>query len=147
MKDKLIELIDTATSRYIDLVNERHEVGQTVAKTCAECEAEYLLANGVFILPEDLRGSEDFSISAFIEAMQMYKEKDRYIKPPCKVGDYVRFKGLTSLWQVDAIHYYREGLPQISVTNGKITTTVTDDGMFEVFTKEEAEEKLRGLGK
>ena len=65
------------------------------------------------------------------------------IVPPCKVGDYVRFKGLTSLWQVDAIHYYREGLPQISVTNGKTTTTVTDDGMFEVFTKEEAEQALK----
>ena len=64
------------------------------------------------------------------------------IVPPCKVGDYVRFKGLTSLWRVDAIHYYREGLPQISVTNGKITTTVTDDGMFEVFTREEAEKAL-----
>ena len=64
------------------------------------------------------------------------------IVPPCKVGDYVRFKGLTSLWRVDAIHYYREGLPQISVTNGKITTTVTDDGMFEVLTREEAEKAL-----
>lgn len=67
------------------------------------------------------------------------------IVPPCKVGDYVRFKGLTSLWRVDAIHYYREGLPQISVTNGKITTTVTDDGMFEVLTREEAERALEGM--
>lgn len=51
--------------------------------------AEELLANGVFLLPEDLRGTEDFSVSAFIEATQMYKEKDRYIKLPCKVGDKV----------------------------------------------------------
>lgn len=50
---------------------------------------DYLLANGVFILPEDLRGTEEFSISAFIEAMQMYKEKDRYIKPPCDIGQTV----------------------------------------------------------
>lgn len=53
----------------------------------AEVVADYLLANGVFLLPEDLRGTEDFSISAFIEAMKMYKQKDRYIKLPCKVGD------------------------------------------------------------
>lgn len=51
--------------------------------------ANYLLANGVFLLPEDLRGTEDFSISAFIEAMKIHKEKDRYIKLPCKVGDKV----------------------------------------------------------
>ena len=68
------------------------------------------------------------------------------IVPPCKVGDYVRFKGLTTRWRVDSIHYYREGLPQITVTNGKITNTVTYDGMVEVFTKEEAEEKLKELG-
>ena len=66
------------------------------------------------------------------------------IVPPCKVGNYVRFKGLTTLWQVDAIHYYREGLPQITVTNGKISQTVTNDGTFEVFTKEEAERALKG---
>lgn len=65
------------------------------------------------------------------------------IVPPCKVGDYVRFKGLTSLWQVDAIHYYREGLPQITVTNGKVTSTITDFETFEVVTKEQAEEKLK----
>ena len=61
------------------------------------------------------------------------------IVPPCKVGDYVRFKGLTSLWQVDAIHYYREGLPQITVTNGKVTSTITDFETFEVVTKEECD--------
>lgn len=65
------------------------------------------------------------------------------IVPPCKVGDYVRFKGLTSLWIVDAIHYYREGLPQISVTNGKVTSTITDFETFEVVTKEEAEQALK----
>ena len=64
------------------------------------------------------------------------------IVPPCKVGDYVRFKGLTTLWQVVAIHYYRKGLPQITVTNGKISQIVTNDGTFEVFTKEEAEKVL-----
>lgn len=62
--------------------------------------------------------------------------------PPCKVGDYVRFKGLTTLWQVAAIHQYLKGSPQITVTNGKISNTVADDGMFEVFTKEEVGQAL-----
>ena len=71
------------------------------------------------------------------------------IVPPCKVGDYVRVKGLTSFWRVDAIHYYREGLPQITITYGKISNTLafSDSELFEVFTKEEAEEKLKELGK
>lgn len=94
--------------------------------------------------PNCKRNEKDCRIHAF-EQFADYLLANGVIVPPCKVGDYVRFKGLTSLWQVDAIHYYREGLPQISVTNGKITTTVTDDGMFEVFTKEEAEKALEGM--
>ncbi len=78
-----------------------------------------------------------------IEKETDYLLANGVIVPPCKVGNYVRFKGLTTLWQVDAIHYYREGLPQITVTNGKITNTVTDFGTFEVFTKEEAEKVLK----
>lgn len=86
-------------------------------------------------------GVRDFP---YVNALADHLLANGVIVPLCKVGDYVRFKGLTSLWRVDAIHYYREGLPQISVTNGKITTTVTDDGMFEVFTREEAEKALEG---
>ena len=69
------------------------------------------------------------------------------IVPPCKVGDYVRVKGLTTLWQVDAIHYYREGLPQITITYGKISNTLafSDPELFEKFTKEEAEAKLKEM--
>lgn len=69
------------------------------------------------------------------------------IVPPCKVGDYVRFKGLTALWRVDAVHYYREGMPQITVTLGKITNTIAYYCGYEieVFAKEQAEEKLEEL--
>ena len=73
----------TDRDRLLELIKEWHQKIPTVYL------ADYLLANGVFLLPEDLRGTEDFSISAFIEAMQMHKEKDRYIKTPCKVGDKV----------------------------------------------------------
>ena len=90
------------------------------------------------------------NISASSVILEEYAEEllaNGVIVPPCKIGDYVRFKGLTTLWQVDAIHYYREGLPQITVTKGKISYTVTNDGMFEVFTKEKAEAKLKELRK
>ena len=79
-KDRLIELFSPfADGTY-------NSSGTIIDGTKVDDVADYLLANGVFLLPRDLRGTEDFSISAFIEAMQMYKEKDRYIKLPCKVG-------------------------------------------------------------
>ena len=129
-------------------------------KTCKDCkytinesmcnhierEVDYLLANGVFILPEDLRGTEDFSISAFIEAMQMYKEKDRYIKPPCDIGQTVYTR-----------YGYSFKIEKIEVLEDKkilfrCGNDGTDDYMafydFEIgtdvfLTKEEAEEMLK----
>lgn len=78
-RDRLIKIIlEAIHNEFIDLT--------TYDITAI---ADHLLANDVFLLPEDLRGTQDFSISAFIEAMQMYKEKDLYIKTPCKVGDIV----------------------------------------------------------
>ena len=74
-RDRLIELLNQTRGRYFFAGDDNLNL-----------LADHLLANGVFILPEDLRATEDFSISAFIEAMQMYKEKDRYIKIPCEVG-------------------------------------------------------------
>ena len=76
----------TDRDRLIELIHKAHDGRGRISNYGL---ADYLLANGVFILPEDLRGTEDFSISTFIEATQMYKEKDRYIKLPCKVGDMV----------------------------------------------------------
>ena len=78
-RDRLIELLEDTL----------HEWECDVQAETLSQIAEHLIANGVFLLPEDLRGTEDFSVSAFIEAMQMHKEKDRYIKLPCKVGDKV----------------------------------------------------------
>lgn len=82
---------------------------------------------------------EWFDFQQKVEQISDYLIANGVIVPPCKVGDCVRFKGLTSLWQVDAIHYYREGLPQITVTNGKVTSTITDFETFEVVTKEECD--------
>jgi hypothetical protein len=95
-RDRLIEIIKYAED------NPEKTCPHYLEADCYDCpydkgeecdhvarKADYLLANGVFILPEDLRGTEEFSISAFIEAMQMYKEKDRYIKPPCDIGQTV----------------------------------------------------------
>lgn len=69
------------------------------------------------------------------------------IVPPCKVGDYVKIEGIESFLQVESIHYYRNGLPKIGVTDGRIAITFTIIEKFEVFTKEEAEAKLKELNK
>lgn len=147
-KDRLIEKIEKSFA-------EQYEKRGLLT---APHTADDLLANGVFILPEDLRGTQDFSISAFIEAMQMYKEKDRYIKPPCKVGaeifglfdndDEQRkeiYEGKVLCYSLDennllwAIMRYKNGLTYWH--------TIDDFGETVFLTKEEAEEKLKELGK
>ena len=124
----------------IELIKEWHQKIPTVYL------ADYLLANGVFLLPEDLRGTEDFSVSAFIEAMQMHKEKDRYIKLPCKVGDIVYYP-------------YEYGNKVLEKTVIKIVIEKEDRwldvgvsflpfeniGKTVFLTKEEAEQKLKEL--
>ena len=45
--------------------------------------------------------------------------------PPCRVGDYVKFTGSDEIWRVDCLHFYREGVPQISITRENVTHTVT----------------------
>ncbi|MEE0896784.1 MAG: hypothetical protein U0L88_04045 [Acutalibacteraceae bacterium] len=116
--------------------------------------AEELLANGVFLLPEDLRGTEDFSVSAFIEATQMYKEKDRYIKLPCKVGDKVwdlhqRYNGTFTIREgkismitqkADKSWHLR-----ITVNSSVWGFTPNEIGTRYFLTKEEAEQKLKEL--
>jgi hypothetical protein len=69
------------------------------------------------------------------------------IVPPCKVGDYVHFKGLEDPWKVSTINFYAEGAPKISITSktGKITTTMTLAEFSEfavVITDEKAEKAL-----
>lgn len=74
-----------------------------------------------------------------------YTDKSRYVELPCKVGDLVRFKGLENPWKVSAIHLCAEGQPQISLTSGKITTTMTFSEFSEdafVLSQEEAEKAL-----
>lgn len=89
-RDRLIELLD-GFGDDIALCEVCHRPSEDCNGCQNELLADYLLANGVFLLPEDLRDEKDFSISAFIEAMKMYKEKDRYIKLPCKVGEKAYF--------------------------------------------------------
>lgn len=47
------------------------------------------------------------------------------ILPLCKVGDYVKFTDSDEIWRVDCLHFYREGVPQISITRENVTHTVT----------------------
>ena len=71
------------------------------------------------------------------------------IVPPCKVGDYVKVIGDSKVWRVDALHFYREGLPQISITNKKVTKTMffeTFETFMEVLTSEQAEKALAERG-
>ena len=106
----------TDRERLIELILNCERVDLPLPIEYQEHLADYLLANGVKV-------------------------------PLAKVGDYVRVKGLAQFWRVDAIHYYREGLPQITITYGKISNTLafSDPELFEIFTKEEAEEKLKEL--
>ena len=94
----------------------QYNINGMLCKTL-ERKVDYLLANGVFILPEDLRGAEDFSISAFIEAMQMYKEKDRYIKPPCKVGDTVYYRNRSYHIELKKDTIYEAKVVRIVITS------------------------------
>lgn len=65
----------------------------------------------------------DKRISA--EALAQYLLSNGVLLPPCKVGDYVKFTGSDEIWRVDCLHFYREGVPQISITRENVTHTVT----------------------
>ena len=147
-RDRLIELNRKAKYYAQEKADERGGL------VCIDDEVDYLLANGVFILPEDLRGTEDFSISTFIEAMQMYKEKDRYIKPPCKVGDIVY--DICTIFDESTLKPKTIIKPRIIDFVSKVGFIIESKGLVisekefgkTVFlTKEEAEEKLKELGK
>ena len=58
-----------------------------------------------------------------------FKQTENAVELPCKVGDFVRFKGFETPWKVSAIHIYEEGQPQITITSEteKITCTMTVD--------------------
>lgn len=65
--------------------------------------------------------------------------------PPCEVGDYVRIKGYEPLLEVEAIHYYLNGFPKITATDGRMTVTFPTFETFEVFTKEEVKRRGNNL--
>lgn len=147
-RDRLIELHHEAGVEWDNYLFECIDNDKIPSKTYDEFHADHLLANGVLLLPEDLRGTEDFSISAFIEAMQMYKQKDRYIKTPCKVGDKVYYP-------------YDYGNKVLEKTVKRIVIENNDKwldvgvsflpfeniGRTVFLTKEEAEKKLKEFGK
>lgn len=60
-----------------------------------------------------------------VEALARYLLSHGVILPLCKVGDYVKFTGSDEIWRVDCLHFYREGVPQISITRENVTHTVT----------------------
>ena len=67
------------------------------------------------------------------------------VVPPCKVGDFVKIKGDGKVWRVDALHFYLEGVPQVSISNKKVTNTFSVETFVEVMkilTREEAEKAL-----
>lgn len=161
-RDRLIEVIDNFGDN-ISLC----DVCKAPIENCDGCKneqlADYLLANGVFLLPEDLRGTQDFSISAFIEAMQMYKEKDRYIKTPCKVGDTIYKNILFKDGHGDTVpqsvvgfhlgkfpHIRGRERKQYIIVYHEVVNTISHIDIKQIgktvfLTKEEAEEKLKEL--
>lgn len=79
--------------------------------------ADYLLANGVIV-------------------------------PPCKVGDYAKYKynEAETIWKIISISFYAEGEPQISLTYGKTTNSLSlpfFQDWFVIIPKEEAEKALK----
>jgi hypothetical protein len=60
-----------------------------------------------------------------LEFAAQYLLEQGVILPPCMVGDYVKFTGSDEIWRVDCLHFYREGVPQISITRENVTHTVT----------------------
>ena len=149
-RDRLIELKRQAINYAQEKADERGGL------VCIDDEVDYLLANGVFLLPEDLRGTQDFSISVFIEAMQMYKEKDLYIKTPCKVGDYIWFiqndrlvLGLVQNITVNnngSLFAYVYEIDEHNEIENEWSIPLCDFGKTVFLTKEEAEAKLEKRG-
>ena len=93
-----------------------------------------------------------FIVSSVETAEALYsagyrKQSENVIELPCKVGDLVHFKGLETPWNVSAIHIYKEGQPQISITSGtgKITSTMTANEFYMFCTVlTEADAKMKG---
>lgn len=84
------------------------------------------------------------------EALADYLLANGVIVPPCKVGDYAKYKynGAEAIWKITSISFYAEGQPQLSLTHGKVTNTVGlafFEDRFEIIPKEEAEEKLKEM--
>lgn len=73
------------------------------------------------------------------------QQSENVVELPCKVGDFVHFKGLETPWKVSAIHIYEEGQPQISITSGtgKITSTMTANEFY-MFCFVIADAKMKG---
>jgi hypothetical protein len=77
---------------------------------------------------------------------------ERAIVPPCKVGDYAKYKynGAEAIWEITSISFYKDGEPSVSLTHGRVTNTVRlafFNDRFEMIPKEQAEAKLKELGK
>ena len=93
------------------------------------------------MLPEDVPIDYLPDVDAIVDRLLA----EGVIVPPCKVGDYAKIKGDGKVWRVDAFHFYREGVAQVSITNRKVTNTMsleTFEEFMEVLTKEEAEKAL-----
>ena len=86
-----------------------------------------------------------FNIARSLTDKGYRKQSENAVELPCKVGDFVRFKGLETPWKVSAIHIYEEGQPQITITSEteKITCTMTVDE-FHMFRCVIADTKMKG---
>lgn len=109
---------------------EKHELSDSI----------YMSGHGL-----DRKDSDDIAEQLYTEGYR--RQSENTVELPCKAGDLVHFKGLETPWKVSAIHFYAEGLPQISITSetGKITSTMNINEFYmfcSVLTKEET--KMKG---
>ncbi len=118
-RDKLIELIYCAGRDYDDYVDSQHEMGMSAHEDFDEWLADELLANGVIL-------------------------------PPCKVGQtvwFIRNKTEVIATCIEKIILKHGGLYIKLCHNSMYETTCRSIGKTVFLTKEEAEEKLKELGK
>lgn len=118
-RDRLIELIYCAGRDYDDYVDSQHEIGMSAYEDFDEWLADELIANG-------------------------------FILPPCKVGDTVyivgMFTGQIISNKVVAINYGDSGL-FLLLDSYTVVSVEEQLGKTVFLTKEEAEAKLKELGK
>lgn len=129
MREKLAELIADARSEYYDYSDELHEKGMSVPESSEEYIADYLIANGVVVLPCKI-GDVVYALwSVPTEAKHII-----YCAEVKKISQYKKNCRLTTFFEIEPIEF-----------RGRIKEYQIDDFGKTVFlNREDAERALKG---